>query len=144
MWDTALIEKGNHHLVNAFDGKEVSKYHFEAAIAYWHTAPGGENKWKHILQLYDQLLLVEYSPVTALNRAFAFAKVHGNEKAIPEAEKLELTSNPHYYSLLGYLHANTDEARAIAHYKKAIALTRSKIEIETLTREINRLSNFDA
>jgi RNA polymerase sigma-70 factor (ECF subfamily) len=142
LWDTKLIEKGNHYLVNAFTGNEISKYHLEAAIAYWHTTPAGEKKWQHILQLYNQLIMIEYSPVTALNRAFAFARVYGSKKGIEEAEKLNLTGNSHYYSLLGYLYTTVDIDLAISHYKQAIALTGSRIEIETLTREIKRLSSI--
>ena len=89
-WDKTLIEKGNYYLVNACYGNEISKYHLEAGIAYWHTTPTEENKWEHILQLYNQLIQIEYSPMTALNRTFAFAKVYGYEKAIKEAEKLNL------------------------------------------------------
>ena len=119
---------------------EISKYHLEATIAYWHTTKTGENKWPHILKLYNQLILIEYSPVTALNRAFAFAKVYGNEKGIQKAEKLNLTTNNHYYSLLGYLYANTNIDQSINHYQQAITLTKSKAEIHTLTKEIKRLS----
>lgn len=60
------------------------QYHLEAGIAYWHTNPTAIDKWQHILQLYNQLILIEYSPVTALNRAFAIARVYGHEKAIQE------------------------------------------------------------
>src|SRR5690606_4266663 len=90
LWDKSLIERGNYYLVNAINGNEISKYHLEAGIAYWHTTPTGQNKWRHILQLYDQLVLIEYSPITVLNKTFAFAKVHGHKKAIAEAEKLNL------------------------------------------------------
>jgi RNA polymerase sigma-70 factor (ECF subfamily) len=139
LWDQELIERGNHYLVNAYEGREVSRYHLEAAIAYWHTTPTGEGKWEHILQLYNQLLLIEYSPVTALNRAFAFGKVYGWEKGIEEAEKLSLDDNSHYYSLLGYLYTGVDIGRAVGFYERAIALTRSKVEAETLRKEVRRL-----
>jgi len=140
LWHQELIDKGNYYLVNACQGNEISKYHLEAAIAYWHTTPTGENKWQHILQLYNELILIEYSPVTALNRAFAFARVYGNEKAIQEVAKLNLTDNNHYYSLLGHLYTSIDIANAITHYKQAIALTKSKLEKQTLMKEIERLS----
>ncbi len=139
LWDKSLIEKGNYYLVNACIGNEVSKYHLEAGIAYWHTTPTRENKWHNILQLYDQLILVEYSPITALNRIFAFAKVHGHVEAIAEAEKLQLTESNYYHELLGYLYAEKDFDKAILHYEHAIKLTKSKSEKRTLTREIERL-----
>jgi len=118
--------KGIINLVNAYQGKRSQNIIWEAAIAYWHTTPTDENKWQHILQLYNQLILIEYSPVTALNRAFAFARVYGWEKGIGETEKLALNSNSHYYSLLGFLYANTDIDKSIRYYKKAVTLTRSK------------------
>lgn len=140
LWNSELIEKGNHYLINAYEGGEISKYHLEATIAYWHTTPTDGNKWEHILQLYNQLILIEYSPVTALNRTFAFAKVNGNDIGIKETEKLNLESNSHYYSLLGYLYSDNDVNKAIGHYEQAIALTKSKTEIQTLTKEIKRLA----
>ena len=140
LWDKTLIEKGNYYLVNACNGNEVSKYHLEAGIAYWHTTPADQNKWQHILQLYNQLILIEYSPITALNRTFAFAKVYGHNKAITETERLQLTDNNYYHELLGYLYADTDIDKAIYHYEQATGLTKSKTEKQTLTREIQRLT----
>lgn len=140
LWDETLIAKGNYYLINACKGNEVSKYHLEAGIAYWHSTPTDENKWQHILQLYNQLILIEYSPVTALNRIFAFAKVYGHKEAIAEAEKLNLTESTYYHGLLGYLYADIAIDEAINHYKQAFRLSKSKIEKQTLTEEIKRLN----
>jgi len=142
LWDKSLIERGNYYLVNATDGSANwrTKYHLEAGIAYWHTTPTDANKWQHILQLYNQLILIEYSPITALNRTFAFAKVYGNKKAIAEAEKLNLTGNHYYHELLGYLYSDTNPLKAIEHYQRAIGLTKSATEKQTLTTEIERLT----
>ncbi|NIJ56130.1 RNA polymerase sigma factor [Dyadobacter arcticus] len=139
LWDKALTEKGNYYLVNAFKGGHISKYHLEASIAYWHTTPNDENKWKYILQLYNELILIEYSPVTALNRAFAYAKVYGHDKAIREVEKLSLIDNGFYHGLLGYLYASIDIEIALNHYKQAVALTKSKTDKQVLQRKIERL-----
>lgn len=139
LWSQELIDKGNYYLVNACSGTEVSKYHLEAGIAYWHTTPTDQHKWDHILQLYNQLILMEYSPVTALNRAFAFAKVYGNEKGIRETEKLQLKDSAEYHALLAYLHTNTAADKAIDLYQKAIDLTKSLPEKKTLRREMENL-----
>lgn len=143
LWDKSLIERGNYYLINATNGDEVSKYHLEAAIAYWHSTPTHKNKWKHILQLYNQLILIEYSPITALNRTFALAKVYGNPKAIIEAEKLSLVESNYYHELLGYLYTESDVEKAIFHYQKAIGLTKSETEKQTLKKQIDKLKNIE-
>ncbi|TKC05547.1 RNA polymerase subunit sigma [Pedobacter polaris] len=140
LWDKTLIEKGNYYLVNACNGNEISKYHLEAGIAYWHTTPTDQDKWQHILQLYNQLILIEYSPITALNRTFAYAKVYGHNNAIHEAEKLKLEESNYYHKLLGYLYVDIDINKAIFHYTQAIGLTKSKIEKQSLSKEIERIS----
>lgn len=139
LWDQSLIQRGNYYLVNATNRNEVSKYHLEAGIAYWHTTPTDNEKWQHILQLYNQLILIEYSPITALNRTFAFAKVYGHVKAILEAEKLGLTENSQYHALLGYLYTDTNIDKSIDYYGQAITLTKSRIEKQTLQKEIELL-----
>jgi predicted RNA polymerase sigma factor len=69
LWNEELIEKGNYFLIESAKGNEISKYHLEASIAYWHcTKIENSNKWENILQLYNQLLQIEYSPIAALNR----------------------------------------------------------------------------
>lgn len=135
-----MIHKGNYYLVNSFSADELSQYHLEAAIAYWHTTPVDQVKWEHILQLYNQLIIIEYSPATALNRTFALAKVYGNERAIVGAERLNLADKKYYYSLLGYLIADIDVGAAITHYEKAISLSKSMAEKKELTQEVERLA----
>lgn len=142
LWDKSLIDKGNYYLVNACNGTEISRYHLEAAMAYWHTTSDDDSKWDHILQLYDQLLLMEYSPVTALNRAFAFSRVYGCKKAIKEVEKVNLSKHNYYHELLGYLYSDSDTTIAIQHYTKAIDLTKSKTAKQTLQQEISRLKEI--
>ncbi|PSL34921.1 RNA polymerase sigma factor [Chitinophaga ginsengisoli] len=140
-WDQALIDKGNHFLITACQGNQLSKYHLEAAIAYWHVTPTDTNKWQHILSLYDQLLLIDHSPMVALNRAFVVAQIRGHDKAIQEVEQLELQHNSFYHSLLGYLYAGTNITVAISHYNMAIALCKSSVEKQTLAKEIKLLQD---
>ncbi len=137
-WDESLIEKGNYYLVEATNQNEISKYHLEAGIAYWHTT-NHKNKWKNILQLYDQLILMEYSPIVALNRTFALSKVLGTKKAISEAERLDLAEINQYHELMGYLYSDQNKSKAIEHYEKAIALTNSEPEKQTIKKAIELL-----
>lgn len=138
-WDKELIHRGNYYLVKACEDSQISKYHLEAGIAYWHTTPTDENKWEYILRLYNQLIIIEYSSVIALNRTFAYGKVYGKKKAIVEAEKLGLQNNRYYHELLGYLYTDINNQKAIAHYQKAIALSKSANERATLQKQIEQL-----
>lgn len=105
LWNEELIAKGNFYLMQSAQGNELSKYHIEANIAYWHSSKlENPKKWDYILQAYNQLLLMEYSPIAALNRTYALAQVKGKQAAIVEALKLNLTYNHFYFSLLGYLY----------------------------------------
>lgn len=139
LWDKSLIDRGNHYLVNECVGNQISKYHLEAGIAYWHTTPNDANKWVHILQLYNQLLMIEYSHMVVLNRIFAFAKVYGNKEAIAEAQNLETTENTYYHGLMGYLYASIDKDKAIPHLKAAIEMTKSKSERQALEKRLEKL-----
>lgn len=139
LWDRELIDRGNYYLVNACSGDAASKYHIEAGIAYWHTTPSETGKWEHILHLYNQLIVIEYSSTTALNRTFAFAKVYGNEAGLAEAKKLRLDGDTYYHALLGYLYAPISAKQAVEHYRQAIENSKSPAEIQTLEREYGRL-----
>jgi len=81
-WNQAMVKKGDDFMNKAAVGSAASKYHFEAAIAYWHTQKDSTEKWESILQFYNRLLQIEYSPIVALNRTYALSKVKGNEIAI--------------------------------------------------------------
>jgi RNA polymerase sigma factor (sigma-70 family) len=129
LWDDGLIARGHHYLIESARGEEISKYHLEASIAYWHaTKIEREDKWQHILQLYNKLLLIDYSPILALNRTYALAKANGKAIAIVEAEKLSLADHHLYHSLLGYLYTDMDNKTALVHYEKAMGLARNKQE----------------
>jgi RNA polymerase sigma-70 factor (ECF subfamily) len=140
LWNKELIEKGEYYLNLASCGDQLSKYHLEAAIAYWHThKEDTRQKWEHVLQLYNQLLQIEYSPIAALNRTFALAKANGKKEAIAEAEKLSLTDNHLYYTLLGNLYTDVDNAKALEHYQKALSLTNSNSDKVTIERNVQKL-----
>ncbi len=90
-WDQHLIALGFRHFDQSIAGEEISEYHLQAAIAAIHTRARdpGSIDWPAILELYDQLLALNASPVVALNRAVAVAKVHGPAEALAAIEPLE-------------------------------------------------------
>ncbi len=136
-WDEALIARGVYFLKQAAQGNAVSKYHLEAQIAYWHTIKtDSPEKWQQILQLYNHLLVLEYSPIIALNRTYALAKVKGNAAAIVEAEKLKLENNHFYYTLLGELYQSSDPIKAKIHLEKALALAKTLTDKQTIQKKL--------
>jgi RNA polymerase sigma-70 factor (ECF subfamily) len=140
LWDYELISKGAYCLNKASHGNKISKYHLEASIAYWYTVkPDTKEKWGNILQLYNHLLQIDYSPIAALNRTYALSKTNGKQEAIAEAEKLKLTSNHFYYALLGELYTGLDNDRAKMNFEKAYTLAESNTDKRTIQNKINKL-----
>lgn len=140
LWDQELISKGAYFLRRASEGDKISKYHLEAGIAYWHTIKTDtKEKWDHILQLFNQLLQVEYSPIAALNRTYALARANGKEEAIIEAEKLNLMDNHFYFVLLGELYKDKDGGKAREHFQKAFLMAKTQTDKETIRKKIDDL-----
>ncbi|MGF6847338.1 RNA polymerase sigma factor (sigma-70 family) [Chitinophaga sp. W3I9] len=140
-WNEALIAKGAWFLHEASGGKKLSRYHLEATIAYWNTKKQDTpEKWESILQLYNRLLQICYSPVAALNRTYALSKANGKEAAIAEAEKLQLTDNHYYFVLLGELYTDIDNNRAVTHLQKALSLAKTEADKQTIQKKLARLA----
>lgn len=139
-WDESLIARGTYFLKQAAQGNALSKYHLEAQIAYWHTIKkDSQEKWQQILQLYNHLLVLEYSPIIALNRTYALAKVKGNAVAILEAEKLKLENNHFYYTLLGELYLSIDPVKAKIQFERALAIAKTQTDKQTIQKKIDQL-----
>jgi RNA polymerase sigma factor (sigma-70 family) len=142
LWNVDLISKGGYFLNCSATGDTISKYHLEAGIAFWNTQQkDSREKWENILQLYNKLLLIEYSPIVALNRTYALAKANGKQEAIIEAEKLKLTDNHFYFTLLGELYNGIDNKKAIQHFRQALSLARTQSDKQTIQRKIDGLKD---
>lgn len=140
LWDQKFIGKGALYMKNAATGQTVSKYHLEAAIAWWHTRKDDSTeKWEGILQLYNHLLQIEYSPIAALNRTYALSRARGKEAAIKEAEKLQLNTNHYYFSLLGELYTGLDHEKAKQYFQRALSAARSSTDKRAILRKLGRL-----
>ena len=141
LWNHALIAKGAYFLHQASHGNKLSKYHLEATIAYWDTQKADtKEKWENILQLYNLLLQIAYSPIAALNRTYALSKANGKSEAIAAAEKLQLTNNHYYYTLLGELYTGIDNEKAIDHYLQAVSIAKTNADRQMIQQKIVRLS----
>ena len=136
-WDQELIQKGREYMDLASKGQFVTKYHLEAAIAYWHTVEESKGKWDQILQLYNKLLTIDYSPIIAMNRTYALAKANSVKEAITQAKKLGLKDNHHYFCLLAELHRmNNETAQEIAHLNTALKLAQKANEKQLIKKKL--------
>lgn len=128
-WNYELIEKGEYYLQLSAKNKTLTKYHLEAAIAFYHTRPkDSKEKWENILQLYNKLLQFEYSPIVALNRTYALAKASSIEKAIAECLKIDLKQNHLYHLLLAELYTTVNMVKRQEHLHTAATLATTQTE----------------
>lgn len=139
LWDRELINQGIHFLFLSAEGEELSSYHLEARIAYWHCMKEDTvEKWTAILELYDQLLKVNYSPGVALNRIFALYKVKGAKAALAEAELLKLEGDHFYFVLLAELYQEIDREKAKNNWEKAYGLAKTEVERRGIREKMER------
>jgi RNA polymerase sigma-70 factor, ECF subfamily len=142
LWDRGLIAIGFYHFEHSMRG-EVSPYHAEAAIAATHArAPAaGSTDWPLILEMYDQLLAMNPSPVVALNRAVALAKVRGPAEGLVAVEPLAANRQLRDYHLLlavrGHLLLELGRMEEAARcFREAIERPCSAPERRFLTRKL--------
>lgn len=135
IWDRDRIRLGLQFLDEATAVDEVSPYHVEAQIAALHAlAPSYDDApWRQILACYDTLLVLQPSPVVALNRIVALSEAEGPEVALDALEQLAEDSRLHTYYLLPATYANLYRQlgrleEAAAQYRVAERLAPSATE----------------
>jgi RNA polymerase sigma factor (sigma-70 family) len=141
-WNQALIQQGIRCLHHASQGA-LSVYHIEASIAATHClAPDASaTDWPRILHLYDQLLALTGSPVTAMNRAVAVARVHGAQAGLDALDDIRqrsvLEGNHLYHATCGTFAAELGQTdAAVAHFRQAARLAVLPIERDFIARRI--------
>jgi RNA polymerase sigma factor (sigma-70 family) len=140
-WNQQLISDGARHLHESSQGNELSKYHLEASIAYWHTQKKETSeKWISILKLYDLLVEIDPSPAVAMNRIVALSKVTGNKTALAQAMKLPVQNNHFYFALLGELYTTIDPDLARENFEHAVRLATTASDRQTLEEKLRALA----
>jgi RNA polymerase sigma-70 factor (ECF subfamily) len=117
LWDRRFVFAGLRHLDSAAEGPEMSHYHLEAGIAALHAQAESDatTNWPQILRLYDQLMDCRPSPVVALNRAVALARVEGAEAGLAALTELDGPLSRYYL-----LHAvRADLLRHLSRFDEA-------------------------
>jgi len=148
VWDQSLISLGIQHLAQAATGEELSEYHLQAGIAAYHctAADYASTNWPAILAQYDRWMEMTDSPIVALNRAVALAKVKGPQEGLEAvqaiANRKQLESYYLTYAVLGEFESQLGRfEEATAHLRKALQLTELKSERSFLSK---RLQEFDS
>ncbi|MGY4953282.1 RNA polymerase sigma factor [Streptomyces nigrescens] len=136
-WDGTLVAEGQALVRRCLRRNRPGPYQVQAAINAVHSdAPtAADTDWWQILQLYDQLLALDPSPVVALNRAVAVAEVEGPEAALALVDSLPLDRYHVFHAIRADLLRRLDRnAEAAEAYEKALARTDNTAERHFLQR----------
>jgi RNA polymerase sigma-70 factor (ECF subfamily) len=142
-WDLKRVHEGLIWLDRSATGDVITAYHLEASIAATHAAApdAASTDWVHVIELYDHLYELKPSPVVALNRAVAVARLEGPRVAIEEIERItSQTSLQKYYlthAALGALWRElAEENKARDHFRQALECRCSEAERQFLERRL--------
>jgi len=149
-WDRALIAEGHALVRECLATNRPGRYQILAAINAVHTdAPTADaTDWSQVATLYDQLAMLDPSPIVALNRAVAIAELDGPEVALAQVDGLVSDSSV-LAVLTGYhaFHATRADllrrlgrsAEAREAYDAALAVCDNTAERAYLTRRRGEL-----
>jgi RNA polymerase sigma-70 factor (ECF subfamily) len=149
-WDRGAITEGVALVERAFQAarpRGPGPYALQAAIAAVHAeAPSYEaTDWAQVLALYDALLAIHPSPVAALSRTVAYARIHGPAAGLAEVDRLAEDPRLAGYHLLPaaraeFLRQLGDGQQAAAAYLEAARLTDNEVEQGFLRARAARVS----
>jgi len=141
LWDRDKIARGVEHFDLAIAGRELTRFHVEAAIAATHAAACSfdETDWPRIAALYDDLMEIAPSPVVALNRLIAVAMTDDVASVLPELQSLPLDGYLPYHATLGELASRAGDASlSREHFTRAAALAGTAAEKRFFERKLTR------
>jgi RNA polymerase sigma-70 factor (ECF subfamily) len=146
MWDQRQIVEGTALVDKAIRHGRPGPYQVQAAIAALHSraARPEATDWAQIALLYGTLERMQPSPVVALNRAVAVAKVHGPQAALAIVEPLaaKLSGYFYFHGARGFFLrqlGRTTEARDA--FGRAIALAGTVAEVDHIRRQLDQLEH---
>jgi RNA polymerase sigma-70 factor (ECF subfamily) len=141
-WDRALVAEGHDLVRECLAINRPGRYQILAAINAVHTdAPTeSDTDWSQVVTLYDQLTLIDPSPIVALNRAVALAELDGPTTALALVDRLQLTGYHAWHAaradLLRRLGRSAEAKKA---YDAAITGTQNVAERAYLRRKRGEL-----
>jgi len=131
LWDAAVIEEAEGLLQRAGNLGRMGRFQLEAALQSAHSVrrTGAPVPSAAIVRLYDALLELTGSPVTAINRAVALAEVEGAQAALLALDALEHNARvrdyqPYWAARAEMLARSGSRQAARQAYERAIGLER--------------------
>lgn len=93
-WDAALIDEGHCLVRRCLATNRPGPFQIQAAINAVHTdaLDASLTDWRQIVHLYDQLLVLQPSPIVELNRAVGIAELDGADVALTLVDRLDLAT----------------------------------------------------
>jgi RNA polymerase sigma-70 factor, ECF subfamily len=146
LWNREQIAEGVALLKNSLRSRRFGSYTLQAAIAAVHAEAESvaATDWRQIVEIYDQLVRIQPSPVVHLNRAVAVAMRDGPEVGLAHIDAVLADGELANYYLAHSARADmyrrlgrTSEARS--SYEKALALTQQEPERQFLRERIRQL-----
>jgi RNA polymerase sigma-70 factor (ECF subfamily) len=140
-WDRVQIADALAILDSALQAGAHGPYALQAAIAGLHARPfsAADTDWRQILALYDELIIVQRTPVVELNRAIAVAMAIGVKEGLKtlDALRFKLVDNHLFHAaradMLRRLGRGGDAARA---YRAALRHVHHRAEKRFLERRL--------
>ncbi|MEM8709662.1 MAG: DUF6596 domain-containing protein [Planctomycetota bacterium] len=142
LWDQRKVVAGRSLLAQAVQLGGDGPLVLRAALAAEHStaASAEDTRWARIVELYDALLVIEPSPVVALNRATAVGEASGPQAMLTAVEAIEdpggaLASSHYRLAVIGEAQrrmGRTLEARA--SFEAASQLAENDMERRHLLR----------
>ena len=150
-WRRDLIAEGVTLITATLQKGMAGPYQLQAAISALHdeAARVEDTDWPQILALYEVLAGISDNPMVRLNRAVAFAMVHGPAAGLTELARLgsdaRLAGTHRLDAVRGHLAEMTgDRVAAVAHYLSAAGRTASIPEKNYLLMRAARLRSTAA
>lgn len=145
-WDQKFITEGFFYLSKATEGERLSQFHLEAIISSIHCSAKyiEETDWQKIVFLYEQMELVNKSPILKLNALVAKSYIYGPERGLKMLGELKGDrAFTETYLLLAvegeFFERSGQEEIAKKCYEQAILLTRNQPDKQFLEKKISKL-----
>ncbi len=146
-WNRPQINEALSQWNGATSGA-LGPFAIQAAIVAVHCKAvcAADTDWAEIVRLYDQLMVVQPSPIVSLNRAVAIAMAKGPREGLAAMDSLAATSDLNNYHLFhaaraDFLRRLGSNEEAAKNYSRALELATNESERRFLERRLREVQS---